>query len=170
MHAIIFGGLALEIYFKSLYYLIHGKDFKVDGRMSHDFLALFDSLDDGTQKRLSSYFSSALMERDFFQREHNRRSIGETPSLNLRENIRVWSPVFVKWRYTHEAAWADGSAKSLLFIQSMEAAIRSEMISRDAAFAIYPFSSRETFPSQPEVQRHELHQHNRRIKWSTKKI
>src|SRR5207253_2028335 len=53
--SIVNAALSLELYFKSLYLLEHGADFKPRGRHSHDFHALYIELSASTRERLSQH-------------------------------------------------------------------------------------------------------------------
>ena len=103
------GALALELYFKALYYCANGKNFKLKDengkeRFSHDFLAIFNSFDNKLRSALVSSFDEQLRLRDMSDvnalDKHN--GIGQVPR-DLSTNLKAWSSVFVKVRYIHEA-------------------------------------------------------------------
>jgi hypothetical protein len=101
--------LALELYFKSLYYLEYGKDFKINGHHSHDFYALFNSLKENIKAYMRSGFQQLIQSREMSDikklEEYSKVSI----PLDLEGNLKQWSNVFVKVRYMYDNKGAVGS-------------------------------------------------------------
>jgi hypothetical protein len=117
------GALALELYFKALYCCINGKDFKLKDakgkeHSSHDFLAIFDSLDSEARSALESSFSEQLRRRDMSDVDalDKHAEISPVPR-DLRGNLKAWSSVFVNVRYVYEAS---GKEIPMMFFPEIE--------------------------------------------------
>ncbi|EMM97703.1 hypothetical protein [Leptospira interrogans] len=60
----VIGALAIELYFKSIYYIENEVDFKINDRYSHDFYKLLKNLSFETQSLLRSDFSGLMKKRN----------------------------------------------------------------------------------------------------------
>ena len=109
--------LALELYFKVVYYLDKGKDFKANGRQSHNIYDLFTNLNNSTQSAMRADFKEILENRDM-RDILMIESIGhmEIP-LNFEENLAAWSDVVVKVRYIYDFL---GKVKYMAFFIEIE--------------------------------------------------
>ncbi|MDN3617510.1 hypothetical protein ACFFUS_06005 [Vibrio gallaecicus] len=94
--------LSLELYFKSLYLLIFGEDFKVKGNHSHDFYKIYKALPDEMRKRMNDNFDSLVKARDNSDVKQLREESKVNISLKLESLIQNWSGVFTKMRYVYE--------------------------------------------------------------------
>ena len=56
--------LALELYFKSLYFIEQNSDFKVNGKNPHNFHALFNRLSQNVSDQLTHEFQEIIAARD----------------------------------------------------------------------------------------------------------
>lgn len=116
----VVAALSLELYFKSLYLLENNKEFKPDGRYSHDFHALFNLLPEVVKNALEQYFNVSIRDRnmedvDLLMTEH-----AITVPLGLSENLSSWSDVFTKVRYIHDRP---GHQVSMFFFPEIEQAV-----------------------------------------------
>jgi len=124
--------LALELYFKALYYCLNGKDFKMKDakgkeRFSHDFLAIFESLDDEVRCALESSFAEQLEQRDMSDVDalEKQDAISHIPR-DLPTNLKAWSSVFVKLRYVYEA---EGQEIPMMFFPEIERSVLQAIFS-----------------------------------------
>ena len=62
--SMVTAALSLELYFKALYLLENNKDFKLNGKHSHDFHALFNVLSNTLKQEIESEFDNILKNRD----------------------------------------------------------------------------------------------------------
>jgi hypothetical protein len=94
--------LALELYFKTVYLLEKGEDFKVKGRNSHDFHLLFGELNNSTRQSMEAVFIESMRRRDMTDVEKIERDTSVSIPRDLVSNLFVWKDVFVDIRYIHE--------------------------------------------------------------------
>ena len=125
--SLVNGALALELYFKTLYYCIKEKDFKektANGgeRFSHDFFALFRCLDDKVRAVLESSFEEQLKQRNMSGVKALEKSGHLTASIprDLPTNLKAWSSVFVKVRYIYETK---GQEIPMMFFPEIERSV-----------------------------------------------
>ena len=60
----VVAALSLELYFKCLYYLENGTDFKVNDRYSHDFALLFKALTIDAKREIEAAFGRTMGARN----------------------------------------------------------------------------------------------------------
>lgn len=123
----VMAALALELYFKSLYYLEYGKDFKVNGKHTHDFHALFQKLNDRVKQELISDFEQMLKTRDMSDVTILETQSKFTISYDLMENLKIWSRVFVELRYFYDFKNKD---MPIMFFPEIEKVIRNAIHKR----------------------------------------
>lgn len=123
--------LSLELYFKSLYILEKGVDFKINGRHSHNFLKIFDDLDLATKTALNNDFDAKIKAADMTPVHTLKKNSGLETPLTLRPNLEHWSGIFVNLRYLHDFI-EDESAKvvHMAWFLDIEAAVRHVIFSR----------------------------------------
>ncbi|OOF10251.1 MULTISPECIES: hypothetical protein [unclassified Salinivibrio] len=117
--------LALELYFKSLYLIEKGSDFKVGGRHSHDFHALFSDLSRQSKEKLLYQFQSAISSRDMSDVVTMERETKVEIPRDLEGNLQSWSGVFTKVRYVYDKP---KHAVSMMFFPEIEQAVRDTVI------------------------------------------
>lgn len=100
--SLVIAALALELYFKSLYFLEKNQDFKVSGRHSHDFFALFGHLSAASRGKLSQEFENQIINRDMKDVKAIERTSETSIPLKLEENLKSWSDVFTTVRYIYD--------------------------------------------------------------------
>ncbi len=100
--AIVNEALALELYFKSIYYLDKNKDFMIKGNYSHDFYKLFKELNPETKRDIKCYFKDALTQQKLNQIKEIESKTGVSIPFDLETNLKSWSQVYVKVRYIYE--------------------------------------------------------------------
>ena len=94
--------LSLELYCKALHILDRGNEFKVKGRHSHDFAALFENLTEQTKQSLLSQFSTELSVRNNTDIRALEESMNIVVSKDLKTNLSHWASVFVDVRYAFD--------------------------------------------------------------------
>lgn len=112
--------LALELYFKSLYYIEYGRDFKVNGKHSHDFYVLFQELSNRVKQDMVSDFNKILKNRDMSDVKILKSQYNFKISLDMMENLKIWSSVFVELRYFYDFK---NKNKSMMFFPEIEKTI-----------------------------------------------
>ncbi|HUE92230.1 hypothetical protein [Pseudomonas sp.] len=121
--------LALELCLKALYEFETDMEFKVQGRYSHDFHALFKLLPNDTKSRINSHFANALASRDMRDIKvfENMQTV---VSLNLERNLADWASIFTELRYAHQFVETHkDKQKTMLFFPEIMAAV-SDSVSR----------------------------------------
>lgn len=118
--AIVNEALALELYFKSIYYLEKNKDFMIKGYHSHDFYKLFKELNPETKKDIKNYFKDALTQSRRDQIKEIKSKIGASVSFDLETNLESWSHVFIKVRYIYHYTLRN---LSMTFFEEIEKAV-----------------------------------------------
>jgi hypothetical protein len=118
----VIASLALELYCKSLYYIKYGKEFKIDGRHSHDFHKLFNQLPHEIQRKLESDFQNILQGRDMNDVTKLEAAINVTVPRDLKGILKEWSSVFVKVRYMYEKP---KDVQVMLFFPEIEQVLRN---------------------------------------------
>lgn len=114
--------LALEIYCKSLYYIKYGRDFKIDGRYSHDFHELFNQLPPEMRRELESDFQSILQKRNMNDVAALEAASTKSIPRDLIGILQEWSTVFVEIRYMYQKP-KDG--KVMMFFPEVEQVLRN---------------------------------------------
>lgn len=109
--------LALELHFKSIYIIEHKNDFKINGKHSHDFHHLYNSLASETKKSIENEFNELINNRDMRDVDNLRKIPGITVSLDFKYNLKCWSNVFVKARYFFDKK---DIPTSMMFFQEIE--------------------------------------------------
>lgn len=118
--------LALELYFKSLYFIEKDCDFKVNERHSHDFHALFNALSSESKNMLIEKFQAAISSRDMSDVATIEREAKVEVPRDLEGNLQSWSGVFTKVRYVYDKP---KQSVSMMFFPEIEEALRDAIIS-----------------------------------------
>lgn len=118
--------LALELYFKSLYFIENNRDFKVNGRHSHDFHTLFSELSKESKEKLLCRFQSAISSRDMTDVSTLENEVKVQVPLDFEGNLQSWSGVFTKVRYVYEKR---EKPVTMMFFDEIEQTIRGVIIS-----------------------------------------
>lgn len=111
---------ALELYFKSLYFLEKGKNFKKDNKYSHDISALYKELNNSTRQNIESVFNELIKKRNMNDIEDLEKLTGMSFPRDLLGNLIFWKDVFVSVRYIY-----DGSKKEIkaMFFPQIEESV-----------------------------------------------
>jgi hypothetical protein len=127
--------LSLELYFKSLYILDHGADFKVNGKHSHHFAILFEELNEPTKQKLLDKFNTALSTRNNNDILTYQSSFNMVVPKDLKTNLVQWANVFVDLRYAHEFTEKNkGKQKTMMFFPEIRDSIYNTIIDREPAW------------------------------------
>lgn len=94
--------LALELFFKALFYIENNTDFKIKNKNSHDFSILFDRLNQQTKKVINQNFNERIKARNMEEIEVIEREQLIVIPRDLRNNLKLWSEVFVSIRYIYD--------------------------------------------------------------------
>lgn len=113
--------LALELYFKSLYFIEKSTDFKIKGRHSHDFSALFFELSENSRQDLERRFQELMTERDMLDVQRIESVSKVIVPRDIAENLQHWSDVFTKVRYIYDKP---NKAKSMMFFPEIEQVVK----------------------------------------------
>ena len=97
--SIVNAALSLELYFKSLYALDRGAEFKVKGRHSHDFAALFEELHEPTKQHLLTKFNTAISARATDDIRMIESTLKMVVPRDLKTNLIQWASFFTDLRY-----------------------------------------------------------------------
>ena len=125
--SMVIAALSLELYFKSLYLLENNKDFKVNGKFSHDFHALFNGLNDTVKNEIESQFAQILKGRDMKDVQMAKSLAGVTTRYDIKNNLENWSSVFVKVRYAFEKKDIPGT---MMFFPEIETVLKNTIKKR----------------------------------------
>jgi hypothetical protein len=112
--------LALELYFKVLYYIENGSDFKLQGRYSHNFSCLYKKLSDSIRKELAPHFEELIKTRDMIDVETIEKASSVQIPRVLKANLDAWSEVFVNIRYIYDS---EGKAIPMMFFPEIEQSV-----------------------------------------------
>jgi len=127
--------LSLELYFKSLYVLDRGVEFKVKGKHSHDFAALFEELQEPTKRHLLAQFNTALSARDTNDIRMIERSLKMLVPRDLKTNLVQWASLFVDLRYTYEFIEKyKGEQKTMMFFPEIRDSVYNTIIDRESTW------------------------------------
>jgi hypothetical protein len=122
----VIAALALELHFKSLYFIENKKDFKINGNYSHDFHALFERLSPDIKDTLKTEFQSTMALRNMNDVSIFKSEFGIEVSLDLTDNLQSWSDVFTKIRYIYDKP---NKNKSMMFFPEIEQAVKKTILS-----------------------------------------
>jgi hypothetical protein len=114
--------LALELYFKTLYYIEKQSDFKVKNKHSHDFHALFNELPVVIQAQLDCDFQAIMNGRDMRDADTLETKSKVKVPRDLAGNLKAWSEVFTKVRYAYDER---SQGTSMMFFPEIERAVRN---------------------------------------------
>ncbi len=127
----VIAALSLELYFKALYVLEFGKEFKLDGRHSHDFDALFEELPQETKQELMREFAARLAGRNM-QDVRIFEQHGVTVATDLKSNLKQWSTVFKDLRYVYEfTAKSGGKQDYWVFFPEIQSVVSRAIVKRE---------------------------------------
>ena len=128
--------LSLELYFKSLYILDRGVEFKVRGRHSHDFAALFEELHGPTKQHLVDQFNAALSARETNDIRAMERTFKWAVPKDLKTNLIQWASLFVDLRYAHHfIVKYQGKQKTMMFFPEIRNSVYNTIINRESTWA-----------------------------------
>jgi hypothetical protein len=135
--SIVNAALSLELYFKSLYILDHGADFKVNGKHSHHFALLFEELKVSTKQQLLDQFNSALSSRDNNDILMCKSSLNMIVPKDLKTNLVQWANVFVDLRYAYEFTEKNkGKPKTMMFFPEISDSVYKTIIDREPTWKL----------------------------------
>jgi hypothetical protein len=127
--------LSLELYFKSLYVLDRGAEFKVKGRHSHDFAALFEELQEPTKEHLLAQFNTALSARNTNDIRMVESSLNMVVPQDLKENLVQWASIFVDLRYAYDFIETyKGEQKTMMFFPEIRDSVYNAIIGRESTW------------------------------------
>ena len=84
----ILAALALEQYFRSLYFALNGRDFQAAGRESYGIFQIFDSFDSTLKQQMEADFRTQL----------RRKKLKKGTPRDLEENLKAWSEMLAPFR------------------------------------------------------------------------
>jgi hypothetical protein len=143
--------LSLELYFKSLYLLEHGTEFKVNGKHSHRFGQLFQELTEPTRKDLTERFKLAVSQMDPLEIPRLESLIGGFVPKDLKTNLVEWATIFTDLRYAHSFIEKyEGKKVAMAFYPQIVAAVRGVILEREPSWAS---ESANTAMPNPALQR-----------------
>jgi RNAse (barnase) inhibitor barstar len=122
----VIAALALELYFKSLYFIKNKEDFRINGKYSHNFHALVERLSPDIKNTLEIEFQSLMTLRNMNDVSIFKSEFGIDISLDLAENLQSWSDVFTKVRYVYDKP---NENKSMMFFTEIEQAVKKTIFS-----------------------------------------
>jgi len=123
--------LALELFLKTLYFLERGEDFKINGRHSHDFHALYCDLEAGRRQKMEEYFAERLSKRSMTDVEQMEQITSKSIPRDLAANLKYWKNVFVNWRYIHEPS---GMYLPAFFFPEIEDSVADSILALKSEF------------------------------------
>lgn len=126
--------LALELYFKSLYFIENDKDFKINGRFSHNFYKIFEELSENQKNSLEQIFTRIMNQRGMNDVSNLESASGIKIPLDLAENLKSWSNVFVKMRYIFDN---NRNSQPMMFFPEIEQAIKEIIFNIKPEFKTY---------------------------------
>lgn len=136
--AIVYEVLALELYFKTIYYFDKNKDFKINGKHSHDFYELFKQLSSNIKDDLIKHFKDSLNSPRLEQMKDIKNKTNVTISLDFKNNLKNWSKVFVDIRYIYDR---DQSGLKLSFFSEIEKALLQIIYKFQSSWANCPWQN-----------------------------
>jgi hypothetical protein len=119
----VIAALALELYFKTLYHIENGTDFKINNRHSHNFVALFQALTDDARSEIEAAFNQALRTRNMNDIRQIEAFGRLSVSTEFAEILKTWSEVFTEVRYLYE----EKSHKNMVFFPEVEGAVAARI-------------------------------------------
>jgi hypothetical protein len=125
----VVAALALELYFKALYFLDSRIDFKDDGNYSHDFYKLYVRLSEPIKTKLRYEFKIKISSDRKKEIRKLEKQWKLTLPLDLEGNLKEWSKVFVSMRYIYDNI---GKVKSTMFFPEIEATVLGAIYEKDA--------------------------------------
>ena len=129
--------LSLELYFKSLYILDHGTEFKVNGKPSHHFAILFEELQEPTKRQLLDQFNMALSSRNNNDILILKSSFNMVAPRDMKTNLVQWANVFVDLRYAYEFTEKNkGKPKSMMFFPEIRDSVHNTIIAREPTWKL----------------------------------
>jgi hypothetical protein len=120
----VVAALSLELYFKCLYYLENGIDFKVNDRYSHDFALLFQALTEDARKAIETAFGQSMSARNMGDIKQLEEFGKIKVDIRFEETLKTWSKVFTEVRYLYEAK----AHKNMVFFPEMEHAVVTRIL------------------------------------------
>jgi len=125
--SLVNAALALELYFKALFYLEKSTDFRISGRHSHNFSCLFDELVVSTQTEIEQSYDGLIRRRAMMDVEAIEKASSVVIPRDLRGNLKAWSEVFVKVRYVYDSS---GKYLPMMFFPEIEQSVLQAIYER----------------------------------------
>ncbi|MDE1890453.1 MAG: hypothetical protein KGJ87_07560 [Planctomycetota bacterium] len=122
----------MELYFKSLYALDRGAEFKVKGRHSHDFAALFEELHEPTKQHKFNTAISARATDDIRMIESTLKMV---VPRDLKANLNQWASLFTDLRYAgYFIEKNKGVQKTMMFFPEIRDSVYNTIIERESTW------------------------------------
>ena len=133
--SIVNAALSLELYFKSLYALDRGAEFKVKGRHSHDFAALFEELHEPTKQHLLTKFNTAISARATDDIRMIESTLKMVVPRDLKTNLIQWASFFTDLRYADYFIEKNkGVQKTMMFFPEIRDSVYNTIIERESTW------------------------------------
>ncbi len=120
--------LALELYFKSLYFVENKEEFKINGKHSHDFYKLFIALNESTRRELKLEFKEIMKNRDMKDVKLLESETNKKITRSFEANLESWRDIFVKARYIYDHF---GKVGDMMFFPEIETALVNVITKRN---------------------------------------
>jgi hypothetical protein len=98
----VMAAFSLELYFKALFYILNGKDFRSNNRRSHDISKIFNSLEYSLQQKMINDFDLILRSEKLPNSWHLKKEVKRAIPLNLESNLKVRSKILTRFRHPYE--------------------------------------------------------------------
>lgn len=127
--SIVNAALSLELYFKSLYILDRSAEFKVKGRHSHDFSALFKELHEPTKQHLLTKFNASISARATDDIRIIESTLKMAVPIDLETNLIQWASLFTDLRYAdYFIVKNKGVQKTMMFFPEIRDSVYNTII------------------------------------------
>jgi hypothetical protein len=127
--------LSLELYFKSLYALDRGAEFKVKGKHSHDFATLFEELHEPTKQHLLAKFNAAISARATDDIRMIESTLKMVVPRDLKTNLIQWASLFTDLRYAYYFIEKNkGMQKTMMFFPEIRDSVYNTIIEHESTW------------------------------------
>ncbi len=98
----LFAAFSLELYFKALFYILNGEDFRSNNRRSHNISKIFDSLESTLQHKMENDFALVLLRNKLPDSWPLKKKIKNSIPRDLKSNLRARSKILNSFRHPYE--------------------------------------------------------------------
>ena len=98
----VMAAFSLELYFKALFYILNGEDFRSNNRRSHNISKIFNSLENSLQQKMESDFDLILQRNKLPDSWPLKKKIKNSIPRDLKSNLKARNKILNSFRHPYD--------------------------------------------------------------------